>query len=82
MENTNYKNKDVGKKILKIMQKNQFLKVRNSLLELEKYFIELKDVESKDREVKNKKETEEQLFKPIIVSIYDMDRFEKKKWRK
>ena len=79
MENTNYKNKDVGKKILKIMQKNQFLKVRNSLLELEKYFIELKDVESKDREVKNKKETEELLFKPIIVSIYDMDRFEKKK---
>ena len=82
MENTNYKNKDVGKKILKIMQKNKFLKVRNSLLELEKYFIELKDVESKDREVKNKKETEELLFKPIIVSIYDMDRFEKKKWRK
>ena len=79
MENTNYKNKDVGKKILKIMQKNQFLKVRNSLLELEKYFIELKDVESKDREVKNKKETEELLFKRIIVSIYDMDRFEKKK---
>ena len=52
MENTNYKNKDVGKKFLKIMQKNQFLKVKNSLLELEKDFIELKDVESKDREVK------------------------------
>ena len=79
MENTNYKNKDVGKKFLKIMQKNQFLKVKNSVLELEKDFIELKDVELKNREVKNKKETEELLFKPIIVSIYDMDRFEKKK---
>ena len=55
MENTNYKNKDVGKKFLKIMQKNQFLKVKNSVLELEKDFIELKDVELKDREVKIKK---------------------------
>ena len=55
MENTNYKNKDVGKKCLKIMQKNQFSKVKNCLLELEKDFIELKDVELKDREVKIKK---------------------------
>ena len=36
--------------------KKQFLKVRNSLLELEKYFIELKDKELKDREVKIKRE--------------------------
>ena len=38
------------------MRKNQFLKVKNSLLELEKEFIELKDRELKDREVKLKKE--------------------------
>ena len=31
------------------MQKNQFLKVKNSLLALEKYFIELKDRELKVR---------------------------------
>ena len=37
------------------MQKNQFSKVKNCLLELEKDFIELKDVELKDREVKIKK---------------------------
>ena len=36
------------------MQKNQFLKVKDSLLELEKYFIELKD-----REVNIKREIEE-----------------------
>ena len=36
------------------MQKNQFLKVKDSLLELEKYIIELKD-----REVKIKREIEE-----------------------
>ena len=36
------------------MQKNQFLKVKDSLLELEKYFRELKD-----REVKIKREIEE-----------------------
>ena len=31
------------------MQKNQCLKVKNSLLELEKDFIELKDIELKDK---------------------------------
>ena len=35
------------------MLKNQFLIVKDSLLELEKDFIELKDRELKDREVKN-----------------------------
>ena len=38
------------------MQKNHFLKVKNSLLELEKDFRELKDTESNDREIKIKKE--------------------------
>ena len=33
------------------MQKNQFLKVKDSLLELEKDFAELKEIELKDREV-------------------------------
>ena len=33
------------------MRKTRFLKVKNSLLELEKDFIELKDRELKDREV-------------------------------
>ena len=69
------------KKYLK-MWKNQFLKVRNSLLELEKGFVELKDIEMKGVEVKIKREIEQLLFKPIIVTIDDMDKFEKKKWRK
>ena len=46
------------------MQKNQFLKVKDSLLELEKYIIELKD-----REVKIKREIEEWS---VIVSIDEM----------
>ena len=41
------------------MRKNQFLKVKNSLFELEKDFIELKDIELKDKEVKIKREAEE-----------------------
>ena len=41
------------------MRKNQFLKVKNSLLELEKDFIELKDRELRDRELKIKREIEE-----------------------
>ena len=64
------------------MQRNQFLKVKNSLSELEKDFIELKYIELKDIEVKIKREINELFFKPIIVSIVsidDVDRFEKKK---
>ena len=64
------------------MWKNLFLKVKNSLLELEKDFIELKDSELKDREVKIKTEMEKLFFKPIIMSIDDMDTFEKKEIRK
>ena len=52
--------------------KNQFLKLKNTLLALEKDFIELKDSELKDREVKIKREIG-LLFKPIIVSIDKMD---------
>ena len=52
---------------------NQFLKVNNSLLEFEKDFIELKEKESKDREMKIKRETEELFLKPIIVSIDYID---------
>ena len=32
------------------MQKNQFFKVKNSFLALEKDFVELKDRESKDKQ--------------------------------
>ena len=67
------------RKFLKFIQKNQFLKVKNSILELEKDFIELKDRDLKDREVKIERKIEEIFFKSITVSIDDMDRFEKKK---
>ena len=64
------------------MPKNHFLKVKNSLLEFQKDFMELKDRELKDREVKIKKEIEELFFKPIIVSIDEMDKFEQKEMKK
>ena len=41
MEKPNYENENIETKCFKIMRKNQFLKVRHSLLELEKDFIEL-----------------------------------------
>ena len=47
MENPSYKNKNIERKYLNNMWKSQFLKVKNSLLELQKYFIELKDREIK-----------------------------------
>ena len=78
MENPNYESENTERIYLKIMQKNQLLKVKNSLLELEKYFVELKDIELKDRDVKIKRDIEKLFLKPIIVSIDDMDRFKKK----
>ena len=59
--------------------KELILKVKNILLELEKDFIEFNDIELKDREIKIKREIQELFFKPIIVSIDDMDRFFKKR---
>ena len=82
MENQIYKNENSKRKLLKIMRKNQFLMVKNRFLELEKDFTELKDRELKDREVKIKREIEELFFKFIIVSVDDMDRFEKKEMKK
>ena len=57
-----------------MLRKNLFLKVRNSLLELEKDSIELEDIK-----LKIKREIKELAFKPIIVTIDDMDRLWKKK---
>ena len=65
------------------MQKTWFLNVKkNDLLELEKYFINLTDKQLKKREIKLKKVIEELFFKPVIVSIDDMDRFEQKEIKK
>ena len=58
MENLNSNNENIERKYLNNMRKNQFLKVKNGLLELEKDFIELKDKELKDREAKIKTEIE------------------------
>ena len=72
MENPSFKNENIERKSLNNMSKNQFLKVKNSILELEKDFIELKNRELEDREVKIKRETEELVLKNIIVSIDDI----------
>ena len=56
MENRSYENENIARKYLSSMRRNQFLKVNNSLVELEKDFIELKDRELKDREEKIKRE--------------------------
>ena len=82
MKNLNYKNKNIERKYLNNTWKNQFLKIKNSLLELEKQFIDLKDRELKDRGEKIKREIEELFCKPIIVSIDDMIGSSKMKWRK
>ena len=59
MGNPSYKNENIERKYLNNMQKKQFLKLKNGLLELGKDFIELKDRELKDREVKSKTEIED-----------------------
>ena len=82
MENLDYKNEDIERKYLKNMQRKQFLKVKNSLLNLEKDFMELRDRELKDREEKIKREIEEFFYRPIIVSKDDMDKFEEQEMKK
>ena len=82
MENVNYKNMNIERKYFKNMQKTQFLKLKNSLLELGNNFIELKDRGLNDGEVKIKRETEEVFLKLIVLSIDDMDKFERKNVRK
>ena len=62
MENRNYKSEDIERNNLNIV-------VKNSLLELEKDIINLKDIELKDRKVKIKKLIVELFIKPILVSI-------------
>ena len=64
------------------MGKTRFLKISNSLLELEKDFTELSDRELKYVEVKIKREIQELFLKPIIVSIDDMDKLDKKEMKK
>ena len=82
MENRTIKMKVLREKYLKDMLRNQFLKVKNIISELEKDFIELNDVELKDRETKIKREIEKLFFKPNNITIDDMDRFEKIEMKK
>ena len=56
--------------------------VKNSLLEIEKDFIELKDRELKGRDKNIRREIEGLFFKLIIVSIDGMDKFEQKEIKK
>ena len=59
------------------MWKTKFSKVKNSLLELEKYFQELKD-----KEATIKRALEHQLFKLVNVCIDDMGKFDQNKMRR
>ena len=56
------------------MRKTRFLKAKNTLLELEKGFIELKDRELKDAEVKIKRVIKDLFFRRSTVSIDNMDK--------
>ena len=56
VKDPNYKNKNIEIEHLSNLVKKKFFKVRNSLLESEKYFTELKEKDLKDRELKIKRE--------------------------
>ena len=67
--------KILREKYLKNMLNNQFLGS-------EKYCMESKDRELKNREEKIKRETEELFYKPITVSKDDMDKFQEQEMKK
>ena len=56
--------------------------MKNSLLDLEIFFTELKGIELKDRKDKIKKEIEKLFNKSIIVSKNDIDKFEEQEMKK
>ena len=64
------------------MQEIQFLKVKKQVYRVRKRFYRIKRQKSKDKEVKIKREIDELFFKPIIVSIDDMDKFEQNEMEK
>ena len=66
MENPSYKDENIERKYLTNMQKNQFLMVKTSPLELEKDFIESKERELKDREVKIKRKLKELFLNGLL----------------
>ena len=82
MENPSYKNENFERKYLNNMRKNQFWKVNNSFLELDKDFIELKDKELKDREVKIKREIKELFLNRLLCLQIKWLSLNKKKGRK
>ena len=60
------KTKIMRKKYLNNMRRTNIVKVQNSLLELEKDFIGLKDSESKDRKVRIKRKIEELFLNQLL----------------
>ena len=66
MENPSYKDENIERKYLTNMQKNQFLMIKTSPLELEKDFIESKERELKDREVKIKRKLKELFLNGLL----------------
>ena len=83
MKNQDYKDENIERRYLRdIMQNYQFLKVKNSLLEFEKDFIQLKDRESKIRKEKLERDIKGLFHKPLIVSKDDMDKFEEQIMKK
>ena len=72
-KHSNSKNENIETKYLN----NTISKVKNNLFDLEKDFTELKGIK-----IKIKREIDVLFFKPILVSIDNMDRFERKQMEK
>ena len=81
-KNLNYKNENIKRKYLSNVQRNKLLKVKSIPLELENYFLEIKERDLKDGEGKVKREIGELFSKPIIVFLDNMDKFEQKEMKK
>ena len=72
MESLDYKNENIKRKYVNNMQNNQFLKIKNKLLESKKTFYGIEIL----------REIEELFYKLIIVSKDDMGKFEEQEMNK
>ena len=83
LRHLDYKNENTQTKYLNDERKNRTLKEKNSLLELEKAFKELRERETiKRQRMKNQKGNRRGVLKLIIVPIDDINKLGKKIMKK
>ena len=82
LKQPNYKKQSIETKYLNNTQKKHILKGKEQLFRIRKRFYRIKRWRIKTQRTKKYKRNRRLFFKPIIVTIDNMDRFEQKEMKK